>query len=77
MSRLSQINRFKHVFDKRTFLIIINSLVFSKLFYCSNLWANTAKCTINKLRALQTNMSCTDAYDNRAIYTGENKTCLM
>ena len=49
MSRLGQINRVKHVFDKRTLLTIINSLVFSKLFYCSNVWANTSKCNINKL----------------------------
>ena len=33
MSCLGQINRVKHVFDKRTLLVIINSLVFSKLFY--------------------------------------------
>ena len=46
MSRLGQINRVKHVFDKRTLLTIINSLVFSKLFYCSNVWANTSKCNI-------------------------------
>ena len=35
MSRLFQINRVKHVFDKRTLLMIINSLVFSKLLYYS------------------------------------------
>ena len=57
MSRLGQINRVKHVFDKRTLLMIINSLVFSKLFYCSNVWANTSKCSINKLQAVQ-NFAC-------------------
>ena len=57
MSRLGQINRVKHVFDKRTLLMIINSLVFSKLFYCSNVWANTSKCNINKLQAVQ-NFAC-------------------
>ena len=44
-------------FDKRTLLMIINSLVFSKLFYCSNVWANTSKCNINKLKAVQ-NFAC-------------------
>ena len=36
MSRLGQINRVKHCFDKHTLTIIINSLVFSKLLllYC-------------------------------------------
>ena len=33
MSRLGQISRVKHCFDKRTLIIIINALVFSKLFY--------------------------------------------
>ena len=57
MSCLGQINRVKHVFDKRTLLTIINSLVFSKLFYCSNVWANTSKCNLNKLQAVQ-NFAC-------------------
>ena len=56
-SRLGQINRVKHVFDKRTLLMIINSLVFSKLFYCSNVRANTSKCNVNKLQAVQ-NFAC-------------------
>ena len=57
MSRLGQINRVKHVFDKRTLLMIINSLVFSRLFYCSNVWSNTSKCNVNKLQAVQ-NFAC-------------------
>ena len=32
---LCQINRVKHLFDRRTLITIINSLVFSKLLYCS------------------------------------------
>ena len=57
MSCLGQINRVKHVFDKRTLPTIINSLVFSKLVYFSNVWANTSKCNINKLQAVQ-NFAC-------------------
>ena len=57
MSRLGQINRAKHVFDKRTLLMIIHSLVFCKLLYCSMLWANTLKCNVNKLQAVQ-NFAC-------------------
>jgi len=57
MSRLGQINRVKHAFDKRTLLMIINSLVFSKLLNYSNVWANTSKCSINKLQAVQ-NFAC-------------------
>ena len=36
LSRLGQINRVKHFFDKTTLIIIINVLVFSQLFYCSS-----------------------------------------
>jgi len=36
MSILSQINRIKHIFSKDLLIIIINALVFSKLFYCSS-----------------------------------------
>lgn len=31
MSRLRQINRVKHAFDKKTFLTVLTALVFSKL----------------------------------------------
>ena len=40
---LCQINRVKYLFDRRTLITIINSLVFSKLLYCSSVWANTTK----------------------------------
>ena len=39
MSCLAQINRVKYSFDKQSIIIIINSLVFSKLFYCSCVWS--------------------------------------
>ena len=57
MSRLGQINRVKHCFDNRTLIIIINALVFSKLFYCSSVWSNTSQSNIAKLQAVQ-NFSC-------------------
>ena len=57
MSRLGQINRVKHIFDKRTFIIITKAPVFSKLFYCSSVWSNTTQANLNKLQAAQ-NFSC-------------------
>ena len=69
MFRLGQINRVKDVFDKRTLLMIINSLVFSKLLYCSNVWANTSKCNINKKQAVQ-NFAC------RIVSGKVNKACM-
>ena len=39
---LAQINRVKHVFDRSTLTTIINTLVLSKLFYCSSFWSNAA-----------------------------------
>ena len=57
ISRLGQINRVKHAFDKRTLVIIINALVFSKLFYCSNVWSNTSQANLDKLQSVQ-NFAC-------------------
>ena len=42
MKKLIQINRIKHLLDKETLLLIINSFVFSRLFYCSSVWSNTS-----------------------------------
>ena len=50
---LCQINRVKYLFDRRTFITIINSLVFSKLLYCSSVWANTTKKNIELLQTVQ------------------------
>ena len=57
MSRLGQINRVKHCFDNRILILIINALVFSKLFYCSSVWSNTSQFKIAKLQAVQ-NFAC-------------------
>ena len=56
MSRLGQINRVKHCFDKHA-LTIINSLVFSKLYYCSTVWSNTSQTNLNKVQVVQ-NFAC-------------------
>ena len=57
MSRLGQINHVKHIFDKQALIIIINALVFSKLFYCSSVWSNTTQANLNKLQAVK-NFAC-------------------
>ena len=48
-SSSTQINRVKHVFDRSTLTTIINTLVFSKLFYCSSVWSNVADANLLKL----------------------------
>ena len=53
MSSLAQINRVKYIFDKNTLMIVINALVFSKLFYCSSVWSNAATTHLLKLQAVQ------------------------
>ena len=53
VSRLCQINRVKHVFHKRTLKLVTNALVFSRLFYCSSVWSNTAKKNVDKLQLVQ------------------------
>ena len=53
MARLGQINRVIHVFDATTLTIIINALVFSKLYYCCNVWSNTSEHNQSRLQAVQ------------------------
>ena len=47
----------QHLSDRPTLIQIIKSLVFSKLFYCSNVWSNTSQKNIKKLQAIQ-NFAC-------------------
>ena len=51
---LCQINRVKYLFDRRTLITIIDSLVFSKLLHCSSVWANTTKKNTELLQTVQT-----------------------
>ena len=54
MARLGQINRVKHLFYTSTLTIIINALlVFSKLYYCCNVWSNTSEHNLNRIQAVQ------------------------
>ena len=50
---LCQINRVKHLFDPRMLESIISFLVFSKLYYCSNVWSSTSKKNIERLQKVQ------------------------
>ena len=51
--KLVQINRIKYLLNKKTVLLLMNSFVFSKLFYCSTVWSNTSKSNIKKLQLVQ------------------------
>ena len=51
--KLQQINRIKHLLDRKTLLLVINSFVFSKLQYCSTVWSNTSNSNIDKLQKVQ------------------------
>ena len=50
---LFQINRVKHLLDRNTLLLVIHSLVLSKLFYCSSVWSNTSKENVKKMQLVQ------------------------
>ena len=50
--KLYQINRIKHLLDRKTLLLAINSFVFSKLQYCSTV-RNTSSSNIDKLQKVQ------------------------
>lgn len=51
--KLMQINRIKHLLDRKTLLLVVNSFVFSKLQYCSTVWRNTSNSNIDKLQRVQ------------------------
>ena len=53
MSKLAQISRAKHAFNSDLLVIIINALVFSKLYYCSSVWCNTSASNMQKLQLIQ------------------------
>lgn len=51
--KLVQINRMKHLLDKKTTLLLKNSFIFSNLFYCLTVWSNTSKSNIRKLQLVK------------------------
>ena len=55
LGKLCQINSVRHlrVFSKDVLWVILYSLVFSKLFYCSTVWSGTTQQNIQKLQLLQ------------------------
>ena len=53
MSKLFQINRIRHLFDKKMLIMIINSLVFSKMYYCSPVWASISALNLRSIQCIQ------------------------
>ena len=54
MASLCQINSWiKHLIDSRILENVITSLVFSKLYFCSTVAANTSKANVRKLQKIQ------------------------
>ena len=53
LSTLCQISRVRYLFSRPVLLMILNSLVFSKLFYCSTVWAGIFKQNLQKLQLVQ------------------------
>ena len=51
--KLHQINRIKNLFNGSTLEMIIQSQVFSKLFYCSTVWSSTSLKNICQLQTVQ------------------------
>ena len=52
-SKRYEINRVKESFNKETLKLLITSLVFSKMLYCSTVWSNTSTQNLNKLQSIQ------------------------
>ena len=54
LQKFMQIIKIKHLIDKNTLLLLLlSSLVFSKLYYCSSIWSNTSERNIKKLQLIQ------------------------
>ena len=54
LQNLIQMKRIKYLIDNSTLLLLLlSSLVFSKLYYCSSIWSNTSKRNIKKLQLIQ------------------------
>ena len=53
INKLVMLSRIRHLFDQQSLFIIINSLIFTKLFYCATVWSGTSKTNIHKLQLVQ------------------------
>ena len=53
MASLAQINSVKYALNKDLLVTVIQSLVRSKMYYCSTVWSNTNTSNICKLQAVQ------------------------
>ena len=51
--KLVQISRIKHLLDRKTLLLLMNAFVFSTIYHCSTVWANTSQRNIKKLQLVQ------------------------
>ena len=79
IARLAQINRVKHCLNKNTLLTVMHASVFSKMYYCSNVWANIKKKNVRKLQAVQ-NFACRIVSGEKQIWscnTSLKKACLL
>ena len=54
---VAEFNQVKHCLDINTLLTVIHALVLSKMYYCSNVWANTTNKNVKKLQVVQ-NFAC-------------------
>ena len=53
ISKLGQIGRVKHNFDQPTLATNIDTLVMSKINYCSTVWSDTLDSNIKKIQLIQ------------------------
>ena len=51
--KLTQINRIKHLLDKKTLLLLLSAFIFNRSFYCSTVWSNTSNSNLKKLQLVQ------------------------
>ena len=51
--KLAQVCRIKHLLDRKSLILLMNTFVFNKMYYCSTVWANTSQSNVKKLQLVQ------------------------
>ena len=51
--KLVQTCRIKHLLDRKPLILLMNAFVFSKMYYCSTVWASTSQSNVKKLQLVQ------------------------
>ena len=55
--KLCRTNRIKQLLSRKTLILVLNAIIFSRRFNCSTVWSNTSQKNTDKLQLIQ-NFAC-------------------